>query len=197
MAVEVLVRWVRGEEVVPAGRFIPLAEEAGLVPELDLYVLRFLAQLQPKGGLPLHEGLFPALEALRGREVRLELTEHAFTGHRAEEVFLALHDLGFPLVLDDFGQGYASLSLLVRLPFAMVKVDLASAGPRPRRPSGRPWASAGRSGSPWWRKGWKRRNSGPGSAPWATPWARGTFGAGPSPWSESYTLDNVKLRGRG
>ncbi len=30
-----------------------------------------------------------------------------------------------PMCRDDFGQGYASLSLLVRLPFAMVKVDRA------------------------------------------------------------------------
>ena len=134
--VEVLLRWARGEEVVPASRFIPVAEEAGLIPELDLYVLRALAQMTT--ALPLHVNLSPqtllderlllGLAPLKGRNLRLELTEHALASPGAEARLKELSCMGFPVVLDDFGQGYASLRLLVGLPFSMAKVDRGFVG---------------------------------------------------------------------
>ena len=65
---------------------------------------------------------------MKGRNLRLELTEHALASPGAEARLKELSCMGFPVVLDDFGQGYASLRLLVGLPFSMAKVDRGFVG---------------------------------------------------------------------
>lgn len=141
VALELLLRWPKGEDFVPAAAFIPLAEETGLIRELDLYALRRAAGLRHP--LPLHLNLspktlldprfLPLAEEVAARlasspraktlPLRLEITEYALAEPRAAEVLEALGEMGFCLVLDDFGQGYASLNTLVHHPFRQVKVD--------------------------------------------------------------------------
>ncbi|WP_460171184.1 bifunctional diguanylate cyclase/phosphodiesterase [Thermus sp. FJN-A] len=134
VALELLLRWSREGGFVPAAEFIPLAEEAGLIPELDLYVLRQVGAL-PDTGACYHVNLSPktlldprlleVARGLQGRRLRMELTEYALAQPGSEEVLLALKRMGFGLALDDFGQGYASLKTLASHPFSVVKVDRA------------------------------------------------------------------------
>ncbi len=131
-ALELLLRWPKEGGFVPAGEFIPLAEETGLIRDLDLYVLRKVAGL-PDTGFCLHVNisaqtlqdprLLQVVEGLRARRLRLELTEYALLAPGVEEVLKALKAKGLGLVLDDFGQGYASLRSLISHPFSVVKVD--------------------------------------------------------------------------
>lgn len=134
VARELLLRWIRGGEAVPAGHFMPEAESTGFVVEMDLHALRTLGGLPPWEGIVhlnlspatlLHPEFLAAAEGLKGRPLRFEVTEHALVVPEAGEVLRALAALGFELVLDDFGKGYASLATLAGYPFRMVKVDKA------------------------------------------------------------------------
>ena len=60
----------------------------------------------------------------------VELTETALLGRpeRAAHALDALKQLGMTIVLDDFGEGYSSITRLSRLPFDMLKVDLSLIG---------------------------------------------------------------------
>ncbi len=132
VASEVLVRWPKEGGFWPAAAFIPLAEETGLIRELDLYVLRLAERLPSKYIWHVNVSpqtlsdprLLEAVSRLRGNGVRFEITEYALA-QGVEEVLRTLREMGFGLVLDDFGQGYASLNALLQHPFAMVKVDRA------------------------------------------------------------------------
>lgn len=133
VALELLLRLEREGRLVPAGAFVPLAEETGLIVEMDLWLLERLRNLDP--GLPLHVNLSPktlatprlleAASALKGCPVTVEVTEYSLAQPGAQEVLRALKDLGFGLALDDFGQGYASMQALVENPFDALKVDQA------------------------------------------------------------------------
>ena len=148
--VEALARWHHPElGVVPPCRFIPVAEEAGLIHELTLWLLdeacRQLAAWRTAGhavpcvavnlsGRSFHQAEFAqeigdALQrhGLRTSDVLLEITESVMMD--ARPVTLAnietLHRQGFKLSLDDFGTGYSSLSYLHRLPISELKLDMA------------------------------------------------------------------------
>lgn len=151
IGLEALARWthpVHGS--VPPDRFIPLAERAGLIADLDLFVLNTAcAQLrcwldqEPPGARPPHlsvnvsptqlaeSGLPQRVAATLARHgvpadlLVLEVTESALSG-TTESVVAVLHDLralGVRVAIDDFGTGYSSLSHLHRFPVAMLKVD--------------------------------------------------------------------------
>ncbi len=131
VALELLLRLESEGRLVPAGAFVPLAEETGLIVEMDLWLLKRLRELDL--GLPLHVNLSPKtladprlLEAaalLKGCPLEVEVTEYSLAQPGAREVLKALKDLGFGLALDDFGQGYASMNALVENPFDTLKVD--------------------------------------------------------------------------
>ena len=143
---EALVRWRDSElgEVAPA-RFIPLAEETGLIVKLGRFVLqRVAAQLRvwQERGLELsvavnlsvrqfNDQLVSDIAAtLKGagvdpRHLELEVTESIFLGglEDSERIVRALTDLGLRFTIDDFGTGYSSLGYLKRFPFHSIKVD--------------------------------------------------------------------------
>lgn len=147
---EALVRWqhpVHGT-VSPAD-FIPLAEETGLIVELDAFVLQAAcqqvrqwqlrrAQPQPlflsvnlssqsfaQPELPQHLAHVLATSGFPAAELRLELTERVFVQQTAEVAknLADIRALGVQLYIDDFGTGYSSLSYLQHLPVSTLKID--------------------------------------------------------------------------
>jgi diguanylate cyclase (GGDEF)-like protein len=145
---EALVRWNSPEYgAVPPIRFIPLAEEMGIIVDLGRWVLgnacRATAEMLRGGGHGLHvsvnvsplqltTGDLPATVAaaladsgLPAEALWLEITESAMVENDVEsmEVFQALRAMGVKLAVDDFGTGYSSLSYLKRLPVQVIKVD--------------------------------------------------------------------------
>jgi len=144
---EALVRWPRGDQhPVGPDRFIPVAEEIGMIGELGLWVFetacRDLAAWHRQGWtmwisvnlspLQLHDPGLTEQLAERARaagvdcsQIKLEITESALAAH-TDEVTQTLQRLGaagFLLALDDFGTGHSSLARLIRMPFDTLKVD--------------------------------------------------------------------------
>ena len=148
--VEALARWNHPERgVVPPSEFIPVAEEAGLIHELTLWVLqeacsqlnrwRAAGKSVPTVAVNLSGRSFHYPEFaqqisdtlqrhhLHPGDLMLEITESVMMDARPETRanIAALHSRGFKLSLDDFGTGYSSLSYLHRLPIAELKLDMA------------------------------------------------------------------------
>jgi diguanylate cyclase (GGDEF)-like protein/PAS domain S-box-containing protein len=145
VAVEALMRWhVPGFGDVKPERFIPVAEETGLVVPIGAWALAEAcrqAAAWAREGTPLRVSVnvsavqfrrddFLAVvtdalseSGLSPRALELELTESAFMRDEAAETLRALRDIGVSLAVDDFGMGYSSLSRLQRLPVTTLKID--------------------------------------------------------------------------
>jgi diguanylate cyclase (GGDEF)-like protein/PAS domain S-box-containing protein len=145
---EALVRWQHPDfGMVAPARFIPLAEETGLILPIGAWVLeqacRQTRALQQQGFADLHVAvnLSPkqfrqknlvrsiagilARSGLDPRFLELEVTESSIMEH-ADITIRTLHELksmGIHLSIDDFGTGYSSLSYLKRFPIDSLKVD--------------------------------------------------------------------------
>ncbi|MGV8958996.1 MAG: EAL and GGDEF domain-containing protein [Stenotrophomonas sp.] len=148
--VEALLRWEHPNlgPVSPA-RFIPLAEECGLIDELSRWVLRQacadLARWRLHGvpvprvsvnlsarnldnvALPLQLEQLLLTHALPADALVLEITEGVMLSPLPQTLsnLEAIRALGIPLSLDDFGTGYSSLSHLHRLPISELKLDMS------------------------------------------------------------------------
>ena len=148
VGVEALMRWRREDgRLVPPDRFIPVAEQSGLIMNLGAWLLeesfaalgRFQAaglpdlrmavnispvQLRQPGFLEtVHQAL--ATTGADPRRLEFEVTESVAVGGLdvVMEVLGALRDLGIAVAIDDFGTGYSSLSYLERLPASRLKID--------------------------------------------------------------------------
>jgi diguanylate cyclase (GGDEF)-like protein/PAS domain S-box-containing protein len=146
--VEALLRWHNAElgHVSPA-KFIPLAEETGLIMSIGRWVLQTAcaqAVAWQRAGLPpvrvavnlsprqlADAGLVAEVRrvlddsGLAPRYLELEVTESSVM-HNVElalEVLTGLHEMGVHLAIDDFGTGYSSLAQLKRFPIDTLKVD--------------------------------------------------------------------------
>lgn len=144
---EALARWNRPDGIsVGPVRFIPLAEEAGMIGPIAEAVLRDACW---KAAGWLREGLdmsvavnvsaiqlgddrFPALvrrlleqSGLRPESLELEITESVAMDdpERAMRMVGPLRELGVRFAIDDFGTGHSSLAALTRLPFDVLKID--------------------------------------------------------------------------
>lgn len=146
--VEALARWHHAEwGEIPPSRFIPLAEECGLIHELSQWVLReACAQLRRwrEDGLDVpaisinlsptdfHNLDLPAVienalvaNQLHGQDLIVEMTENILldTHPNTQATVNKVHANGIRLAMDDFGTGYSSLGYLRRLPFSELKLD--------------------------------------------------------------------------
>ena len=144
---EALVRWQnRGKYIEPA-RFISLAEEAGFINQLGVWVVRHACQaiassVQLFGDRfrltvnvspsQLESGdLYQAIQAglkegqFNANNLEIEITERVCIQHWAKvgKTLDLLHNLGVSIALDDFGQGYSNLEGLSRLKVSRIKVD--------------------------------------------------------------------------
>lgn len=146
--VEALVRWrhsTRG--VIEPGEFLPLAEETGLIMQLDEFVQRQAfqdvaawrsaglgdvrvsvnltsAQMEQDGFVSRFVGSMEA-SGLPAKLVKLELTESTLM--QDMEVIIPklkeIRSLGAQIAIDDFGMGYSSLSYLHQFPINTLKID--------------------------------------------------------------------------
>jgi diguanylate cyclase (GGDEF)-like protein len=143
--VEALLRWrhpTRGD-LSPA-MFVPVAEEAGLMPALGTFVLTRAfeeAKLWPDLEVAInlspvqfrHVDLVDLLKnLLKDHDVDpsrivLEVTEGVLmeSTERNRQILDAVRELGFKIALDDFGTGYSSLRYLCDFRFDKIKIDRA------------------------------------------------------------------------
>lgn len=141
---EILLRWqspVRG--MVPPQDFILIAEETGVIKDIDEWVMREACHAAAAWPLPLkvavnvsaraicHSGIVDTVRSillesgLPPARLEIEVTETALIN----DLSRALHNLrqikacGVAIAMDDFGTGYSSLSLLNSFPFDKIKID--------------------------------------------------------------------------
>ncbi len=152
---EALLRWRHPTlGTVSPARFIPVAEEMGLIGRIGEWVLAQacrdaaawpedvtvavnLSPLQFRGG-DLVGTVRAALDAagLPAQRLALEITESALLKDN-DKVLATLHELrgcGVEIALDDFGTGYSSLSYLRSFPFDRIKIDQSFVREMDRRP---------------------------------------------------------------
>jgi diguanylate cyclase (GGDEF)-like protein len=148
LGMEALVRWQHPQwGLVAPSRFIPLAEELGLIVQIGDRVLEMScrqAQAWREAGLGdvcisvnlaspsfLKPSLVPEIEALlqrhglRAQQLVIEATESMLmqSAGAAMNSLQALHQIGVQLSIDDFGTGYSSLTYLRRFPVDELKID--------------------------------------------------------------------------
>ncbi|MED5619903.1 putative bifunctional diguanylate cyclase/phosphodiesterase [Ideonella sp. BN130291] len=144
---EALMRWQRGNTLVPPGDFIPLAEETGLIVPLSEWALREAARqakvwqvsfgfndsiavnlpnrLFERSDLVEHIHESVSMYGVPHRAIQLEITETGLMKD-LQNVIPSLHrlnEIGVEISIDDFGTGYSSLAYLTTLPISELKID--------------------------------------------------------------------------
>ncbi len=142
---EALVRWLHPVKgIIYPSEFIPVLEENGFIRNVDYYIweeaCRFIKRCEQEGmeGCPVSVNVSrhhlvedEFIEVLDGlidkigidkRSLELEITE-TVNNQQVSEMSNRLKDEGFMLLMDDFGSGYSSLSILLETPFDVIKID--------------------------------------------------------------------------
>ncbi|WP_367666021.1 EAL domain-containing protein [Clostridium sp.] len=147
-AVEALIRWNRPRiGMVPPGKFIPRAEENGLIIPIGDWVIREACiqnkKWQDRGYKPISVSVNVCAKqfedpsfvtkvkktlkdtGLSPKYLELEITETVAMGNVEDKInkLLELKNLGIKISIDDFGVGYSSLNYLKRFPIDNLKID--------------------------------------------------------------------------
>lgn len=145
---EALVRWRNYEYgLIQPAKFLPLAEELGMVIEIDRWVMRKvmgdIVSWRQNGydvqkvsiNLSIkhlqHDSFIPTLKqyldqtGCNGKWLEFEVTETHIISNYDESInkLKEMHALGIKISIDDFGTGYSSLSYLKYLPIDKLKID--------------------------------------------------------------------------
>ena len=176
LAVEALLRWPHPRlGLVPPLKFIPLAEDAGLMQPLTALVLdealaqcaewRSTAASSPsrstsrrptcwKTGSPTSSSSCSSRHDLPGEALVIEITETSIITdfERSKAVIEALRDLGVVVSIDDFGAGFTSLAYLSNLAVRELKLDrelITGSAPTARNATSSSSARRSTSATPW------------------------------------------------
>ncbi len=148
IGMEALVRWQQANgKMMSPDKFIPIANETGLIVELDRWVM---GESMKQVKLWHSQGLNPGVLALnlamkqihqcdfisiiekmieetgcKPEWLELEITENEIMNkpENVIKVLQALNEIGIEIAIDDFGTGYSSLSYLKQLPIDKLKID--------------------------------------------------------------------------
>lgn len=145
---EALVRLVdKNNNLIPPGKFIPLAEKNGMIVEIDRFVYEKTFNLMSKwlkegkkvplisvnlSRLHLRDDSLPRTMkqlsdkyGLKPGQIELEITESVFFDDTARliDMIKQLKDIGYVISMDDFGAGFSTLSLMKTLPVDIIKLD--------------------------------------------------------------------------
>ncbi|MBP5351119.1 MAG: EAL domain-containing protein [Fibrobacterales bacterium] len=144
---EALIRWETKEGLVPPVRFIPVAENSGLIVEIGKWVIeeaaRQLAEWNKMGWTKLRmainvspiqfndDSLVPTLKkalddnGVKPSDFEVEITESAMMQNmeRTVQDIRRISELGIKIAIDDFGTGYSSLAKLAEIPIDTLKID--------------------------------------------------------------------------
>jgi diguanylate cyclase (GGDEF)-like protein/PAS domain S-box-containing protein len=145
---EALLRWHHPERgMVPPDKYIPIAEDCGLIVEIGEWVLRNGCRTAGKWngvGKPLHKVAInlSARQFMSGDLVKtvqqvlaetdckpewieLEITESLLLDEDGAvlDMLSAFREMGITIAIDDFGTGYSALSYLARFPIDTLKID--------------------------------------------------------------------------
>jgi diguanylate cyclase (GGDEF) domain len=145
---EALVRWKHSKKgYIPPSKFIPLAEQTGIINEIGQFVLK-TACVQNKiwqklGYKPMKVAVNLSMRQLKGNSfinfikkvleetqlnpkwLEFEITESMVMENfeQTEKLLKKITNLGIDISLDDFGTGYSSLNYLKSLPIDCIKID--------------------------------------------------------------------------
>ncbi len=146
---ECLVRWQQKDKgLLTPGAFLPVLEKNGFVSELDRYtwkkVFEWVKSWIERGNLPVPVSVnlsrndifsmdvpayFKELASSYGispRLIKIEITESAYAENdeRIDRTVKRLQEAGFLVMMDDFGSGYSSLSMLRNVAVDVLKTDM-------------------------------------------------------------------------
>ncbi len=144
---EALIRWYKGDEIIPPNKFIPLFEKNKFIIKLDLYIFEQVCkdlaiwrekyQYMPTISINVSKEHFTNENFIdeyvkickkyhiEPSSIDLEITESA-TIDQNIDIIKVLHNIkarGFMISIDDFGTGYSSLSMLQNMPIDILKID--------------------------------------------------------------------------
>ncbi len=145
---EALLRWSRdGQQFVSPARFIPVAENTGLIEPIGAWVMDAVCkqlaawQAGSLAGIPVsinisprqfnHSDLIGTIRQVLERYgvapalLELEITENCLVRDKKKflETLAGLKALGLKVAIDDFGSGYSNLDSLRSMHFASLKID--------------------------------------------------------------------------
>ncbi|MCR5790053.1 MAG: EAL domain-containing protein [Lachnospiraceae bacterium] len=149
VSAEALMRWKKPDgTLVPPGVFVPIFEKNGFVSKIDMYVWEAVCAYQKrrigegKKTVPIsvnlsrvdfyNENLFEDLMAVTqeygvdGRHLKVEVTESVYMDQQQElmNITKKLRNEGFEVLMDDFGSGFSSLSMLKDFEIDVLKIDM-------------------------------------------------------------------------
>jgi diguanylate cyclase (GGDEF)-like protein len=144
---EALARWIHPVDgIIPPGRFIPVAEETGLIIPLGFQIMKLACEalrswhsqgfkvsvsVNLSAKQFLNRALLPHMEAIiaateiDSQYLQVEITESIAMGNEAAVIatLQAIHEKGIHIAIDDFGTAYSSLGQLKNYASDVLKID--------------------------------------------------------------------------